>query len=656
VLTIRAEFDTFDEPRLLPGGSLSAIPKRPEIDGLRAIAVVLVILYHAGLGCPGGYVGVDVFFVISGYLIGALILAEIARGEFRITQFWERRVRRILPALVCVVVACIGFGWYGLVPADFDALGRSVAYQSALLSNVFFYRWTNYFTTGDTHPLLHTWSLALEEQFYLVFPILLALLARFRRRVLVASLGAIAVASLWLSIHGTKTDPTAAFYLLPYRAWELALGALLAAAPHAWPERRSVNEGLGWMGLGLVMFASMTFSGETRFPGASALLPCVGTALVLGSNSRQRTQLGRLLSTRPFVFVGLISYSLYLWHWPLLVLTRYPSVAPLPLWTRLAVVAGSVLLATISWKAVEMPFRNRRVFTSRRRIFTFAGITLTSLLGFGTMVHLKGGLPSRFRPEALRYLEARNDKDFRIELAYEAAVAGKLPEIGRKDPGLPVELLVWGDSHAMALLHVLDALCAEAGVRGLAATHSLTAPLLGFRSLSPFSLREKSILYNQAIVDTVRGRRIKKVLLAASWNAYVCEADFEQALRTTIAALKDASATVFIVEDVPKHPFEVPKALALAAQHGRQLDRVGLSVVEYRAQRAVCDRIFERVAEPSVVILDPAPILIDDNGLCRTEIDGRALYFDRHHLSIHGEMQLRPLFEKVVSRQYSRAQ
>lgn len=632
-------------------GTGNDLRRRPEIDGLRALAVVLVILYHTGLACPGGYVGVDVFFVISGYLITSLILAEIAHGEFSIIGFWERRARRILPALACTVAVCMGMGWAILMPPDFDALGQSMVYQSLLSSNLFFSRSTNYLSAHDAHPLLHTWSLAVEEQFYVFFPILLTVLRPFRKTVLLASLGAIALGSLCLSIIGTEAHPVAAFYLLPFRAWELVLGALLAAAPDVWPRRTSAREGLGWIGLGLILFAAMAYDSSTRFPGARAVVPCIGTTLVIASNSRCSTHLGRLLSTRPIVFIGWVSYSLYLWHWPALVFTRYLRTGALSVSTALLVVVGSLLLATISWMMVERPFRDRVVLVCRWKLFTFAGLVSVSLLAGGTLIHFKAGLPSRLRPEALRYLEGRDDKDFRIELAYESAAAGLLPEIGRLDAGADVELLVWGDSHAMALLHVLDVVCREAGIRALAATHSATAPLLSFRSVSPYSLEERSIPYNQAILDVVRDRHIKKVLLAADWNTYLRggEASFVGALRGTIEALRSAGATVLLVKDVPRQPFEVPKALAIAAQRGQQPPLLGLPGRDYQAQGASADRVFGQLAGPGVTVVDPAPILMDEDGTCRIEADGYALYFDHHHLSTHGAMLLKPLFKAAMA-------
>ena len=638
------------------GPTMSAIRKRPEIDGLRAVAVVPVVLYHAGLGCSGGYVGVDVFFVISGYLISALILAEIAKGEFRLTTFWERRVRRILPALAIVVLACIGLGWRLLVPSDFNDFGRSVLYQSLLMSNVFFFRTINYFTASDTQPLLHTWSLAVEEQFYLFFPLLLFLLTRLRTAFLRVFLASLAAGSLGVSIWATYAHPAAAFYLLPYRAWELLLGSLLAAAPDLWPKSKWRNECLSWIGLGAILFASITYNDETRFPGMSALVPCLGALFLIGSNSSDLTRVGKLLATRPFVFVGLISYSLYLWHWPLLVYAKYRQCSDLSILQGIGVAVGSLLLAAVSWKLVEMPFRNRTILRDRRQIFAFAAITFALLIGCGAGIRRSNGLRARWRPDALQYIDGQNDKDFRIELGYEQAVAGVLTEIGSSDPARAVGALVWGDSHAMALLHVVDFVCKEAGVRALAATHSATAPLLHFPSTTRYSLHERSVAYNQAILDVIRARHINKVVLAAAWNVYARDAAtsgqaalFEQSLRETLDALQSIGAVVFIVKDVPKQPFEVPRALALAAQGGRDVRLLGLSAAEYREQGVRANDLFDRLASRSVVVLDPTPILTDANGICSTERDGKVLYFDKHHLSTHGAMQLRPMFEQILA-------
>ena len=259
---------------------------RPDIDGLRALAILPVILFHADLGCPGGFVGVDIFFVISGFLITSLILKEINDDAFSLINFWERRIRRILPALAVVVLATLVAGWFLFLPVDFELLGKSVIAQATLLSNVFFYRQSlaggGYFApVSDTKTLLHTWSLAVEEQFYVLFPLLLIMLARQKRLSIARAILWLCIGSLVLSIAGSYYRPEATFYLLPTRAWELMIGAFLAAIPGRQLSNPQIKEAVGWAGLGLIFYSMIFYTRETRFPGLAAIPPCLGTALII---------------------------------------------------------------------------------------------------------------------------------------------------------------------------------------------------------------------------------------------------------------------------------------------------------------------------------------------------------------------------------------
>jgi peptidoglycan/LPS O-acetylase OafA/YrhL len=266
---------------------------RAEIDGLRAVAVLSVLFFHANIGVSGGYVGVDVFFVISGYLITGLILKECDRGTFRIVEFWERRVRRIVPVLTVVVLSCLVAGWFLLLPLDFKELGQSVVAQAMLLSNVYFWRESGYFAqAAEVKPLLHTWSLAVEEQFYLIYPVALVALTRLSRKALVATIVFLCSVSLILSIYSSYRHPSANFYLLPTRAWELLMGSFLAALPTQRASIRWLTECLSWGGLISILCAACLYGDDTRFPGIAALLPCVGTALVIWANGHTLTSLG----------------------------------------------------------------------------------------------------------------------------------------------------------------------------------------------------------------------------------------------------------------------------------------------------------------------------------------------------------------------------
>jgi peptidoglycan/LPS O-acetylase OafA/YrhL len=280
---------------------------RPDIDGLRALAILPVMLFHAEFGCPGGFVGVDVFFVISGFLITSLILEEIHNDAFSLAMFWERRIRRILPALFVVVFATLIAACFLYFPDDFKLVGQSVLAQALLLSNVFFWRQTGYFADGvDTLPLLHTWSLAVEEQFYVLFPLLLIYLGRHKRFSIARTILWVGFGSFALSVVGTYSRPTATFYLLPTRAWELMVGAFLAAVPGRHVTKSWLNEMAAWSGLCLILFPIFYYTPDTRFPGLAAVPPCLGTALIIFSGGAKPTLISRVLALKPVAFIGLI--------------------------------------------------------------------------------------------------------------------------------------------------------------------------------------------------------------------------------------------------------------------------------------------------------------------------------------------------------------
>jgi peptidoglycan/LPS O-acetylase OafA/YrhL len=367
---------------------------RREIDGLRAIAIIPVIFFHAGFtGFNGGFVGVDIFFVISGYLIASIILLEKQAGTFTLLGFYERRARRILPALFAVLFACLPFAWLWLKPADLRDFYLSVAAVSSFTSNVLFWQ-----VRGDNDvaasmmPLLHTWSLAVEEQYYLLFPIFLQLTWRFGKTWIVCILLAFAIISLALAQWLVIAYPLATFFLLPTRGWEILIGAFVAfnlnAKNSAQTEglvNHSSNQFISLLGLTLIVYSLFTYDREMPFPSVYALVPTLGTALVILHASAQ-TLVGKLLGSRLFVGIGLLSYSAYLWHQPVFSFARYTSQSRPGTLEMFGLTIISLALAIFSWKYIEMPFRRQQHFT-RTQIFAYAIILsgiffATGLLGY----------------------------------------------------------------------------------------------------------------------------------------------------------------------------------------------------------------------------------------------------------------------------------
>jgi len=370
---------------------------RPDIDGLRAIAVSLVLLFHANLGFSGGFVGVDVFFVISGFLITGLILKQRQSGTFSLPAFWGRRICRIIPAASVMVAVTLLVGCLILWPNDLAQLARSAVSQQLMLSNVFFYQHTGYFGgPAETKALLHTWSLAVEEQFYLVFPFLLVFCNRLTKRTTLAVLLGLALISLGVSQWSAHSWQMGGFFLIPSRMWELLLGAILVYCPE--PRRWKVSwlEVCSWGGFACIFASSWMFSSNTRFPGVAALVPCAGTALIIYANSSHLTSLGRMLSNKRLVFVGLISYSLYLWHWPILAFLHYSHGHNLSVVVRIGALALSLLCAYFSWRFVETPFRRRFSKVSLRKTASAAVAAASFLLGVSLWMNFTKGLPSRY--------------------------------------------------------------------------------------------------------------------------------------------------------------------------------------------------------------------------------------------------------------------
>ena len=357
---------------------------RREIDGLRAIAVLPVIFFHAGLGLfAGGYVGVDVFFVISGYLITTIIINDLNKGRFSIKQFYERRARRIAPALFFVLACCIPIAWMVMLPSQFKDFSHSLLAISFFVSNILFWRNTNYFApSAEENPLLHTWTLAVEEQFYLFFPILLLLLWRFGRNPVFYTVVGLTCASFLLSEWGWRNASAANFFLLPTRAWELGVGAICAFLLANGFRRQSPL--LANAGLVLILYSIFFYDADTPFPSFYALAPVGGAALIIlfGNSS---TTVARILSTPLLVGIGLISYSAYLWHQPLLAFARIGSITyPAPLTLGLLGMA-SLGLAYLTWRYIEQPFRKKPVpvFPTQNAVFgaTVAGTAALILVG-----------------------------------------------------------------------------------------------------------------------------------------------------------------------------------------------------------------------------------------------------------------------------------
>lgn len=644
---------------------------RPEIDGLRAIAVMVVVLYHAGFGCPGGFVGVDIFFVISGYLITSLIWKDLENGTFRFANFWERRARRIVPALVVVTLISLITGWFLLLPSDYANLGKASASQSVFFANFHYWLDSGYFSeAAEEKPLLHTWSLAVEEQFYLIVPFLLwGILGFWRysltRSTLLSLLIVGCVLSHALSIYGVIHHPVAAFYLLPTRAWELLSGSIVAFLPYSKVihSRRSICEMGSLFGMSLILFSVFFYTSETPFPGLAAVAPVLGTSLLIWSNFREQggaiTLIGRVLSIAPFTFIGLISYSLYLWHWPLLAFSKYWFLEPLTFGYRIGMVILGLILAYVSWRFVETPFRTRRLGLKRKSIFVYASAGLTIVFVSGVCCVIQKGFLWRFSPDAQRYANAaKNGSDINIELA--DVKRGKLPLIGAPaDADQAPSIMIWGDSHAMAIVPAVDLLLKQKGLVGVVATHYSTAPILDWYKVEKHGLNQQAPAFNQAVFSYLKNHDVKHVVLAGLWCSYCpinqggkntesSAASFSSALLLTISKLVESGIQPWLLLDVPNHTIDVPKALSRSTMSEVDLIQFFPNPSNCVGLDEIAPKTIMEIEALGCYVLDPKPaFLSDDAKYYIMEKDGVALYSDSQHLTQKGaELILFPFFRE----------
>jgi peptidoglycan/LPS O-acetylase OafA/YrhL len=650
---------------------IHAVGNRRDIDGLRALAVIPVVLFHYGLnGFSGGFVGVDVFFVISGYLITSIICREIEAGRFSLYDFWARRARRILPALSVVMAAALVVGWLLLPPNDYAHLGREIRYQAMFISNILFMRQDGYFDpASELKPLLHTWSLAVEEQYYVIFPLLMVLITRYLRHWRWALFGLLLL-SFGLNIWAINRQPDAAFFLLPMRAWELLCGAMLAVVPRSQrPQSKQalrpwVYQAVSAAGLLAVVAAVGCFDRNTLFPGWAALLPVLGATAMIWANGQSSTWVGRLLSTRGLVGVGLISYSLYLWHWPVYVYANAASVDGVQRFEAVTWIAVSVGLAYLSWRFIETPFREKGLIPGRKPVLITGALSMLVLAMAGQTVNWKDGVPDRLSGQAMRYASARDWHKGQMG----CLMTRKSPDLntvchfgGAAADAAPRQF-VWGDSHAAALMPAVQADAERYGIPVSLASLAGCPPILGD------GVRQQCRDFNQQTLALVQKEKVSDVVLAARWSLYLygeedgnmqfslyrtdSRSDVERHIaddvRMMVARLREAGVRVWLFKEVPLQRHGIIGRLSSLAMIGRSTTDVGRPLAEHQQRQHFIDALFAQLsaADAQVRVLDPASTLCAE-GLCRAEIDGASLYMDENHLSDLGGEHMRGLLAPV---------
>ena len=655
---------------------------RPEIDGLRAVAVIPVIFFHAGFEqFSGGYVGVDIFFVISGYLITTIILSEKEAGTFSLLNFYERRARRILPALFFVMLASLIAACFWLSPPDMKDFSQSLVAVSTFSSNLLFWRETGYWAVAsEIKPLLHTWSVAVEEQYYLLFPLFLMMMWRLRRGCMVGSFLVIAGISFAVAQWGSHAYPSAAFFLLPTRAWELAVGASVAFyflfRKNAFSKlliHKNVVEALCFVGLAMIAYAIRAFDKATPFPGVYALIPVLGAALIVVFASPQ-TIVGRLLGTKSLVGIGLVSYSVYLWHFPLFAFSRYISLTEPSAYLLFFLALSSFPLAYLSWKYVERPFRNKNAF-DRNAIFKLTAIGSAFFIVVGSLGIFTNGWQGRFDERIYAFMtEEAPSIDCRAEIFRSESICELVG--GRKN----LTFLI-GDSHSSSIAYEMQRKLSEAEIGLIHASASGCPPVQNvYRADLSGSDKLSCYYFNKEMYQYIRGNKdIEYVIMSARWTlsmegsrfdneeggveisgkrphldlvvdgkpeyhaGYKHRASLSERISDSVQDLLDMGKKVILVYPVPEAGWDVPRYVVRYYKKKPNeafSSHVGSTSYEvFKDRNARSYSSLDSVGDhPNLYRVYPEHILCNKAVIdrCIVQENGHPLYKDNNHLSNFG--------------------
>jgi peptidoglycan/LPS O-acetylase OafA/YrhL len=642
---------------------------RPEIDGLRAVSVLLVILHHLGFSAvSGGYIGVDVFFVISGYLISKIVASQIQDGSFSLKNFYKRRIIRLAPAYFLVLAITTLASMMVMLPAELLAYFKSVIFSTLFSANFFMWREVGgYFgVLADHVPLLHLWSLAVEEQFYIFWPlVLLALFKVVRAKHIWIVVAIAALVGLWVSEWGVNNYRAAAYYLMPTRAFELMIGALITFLP-----RLRVNAGIAnsatLLGLVLIMHPALTYTKESFFPGLNALSPCLGAALIIAFSSNTGDVVGRVLASAPLNFVGRISYPAYLWHWPLIVFLKIYLVE-INIYIAVGVVAVTLLLSALTYWYAEKPAKKMQDFQFSKVAVCGFFLPAVLFLSITQFAEIERGWPSRFD-------ESLNVRSEAI-LSYSNKIRGRCNEgnvtnpfppedcvLGVNKPG--VDILLIGDSHANHYTGMIDVMAKDAGLRGYDITQSQTIYLPEARRFYVQDGQEVEHLNfyarNKILQQKISQGKYKHVVLGSSFSIslkgaeYSLDGDdhrsgkqvFQSQLERAITEIIESGAVPYIIKGNPYYSWAI-QSCTLNNQRFQLYEKCNMDIVEYR-------KIFEEWTSsldilkkkfPQIVVIDPALVMCDELN-CFSELEGVPLYRDGGHLNHIGSKLIGEIYIK----------
>jgi peptidoglycan/LPS O-acetylase OafA/YrhL len=604
-----------------------------QIQGLRALAALLVTIFHARL-MPGGFIGVDIFYVISGYLITGLIIREIDKtGRLDLNLFYQRRIKRLLPTSVFVLFVTAIVGMFVLPPIARDALGRDLFAAAAYISNYLFAWWQNDYQNlnATPSPFIHYWSLAVEEQFYVVWPIFILFLSHYGKKAILNGVAVVTALSLLLSIYQTQTSPIWAFYSLPTRAWELGVGALMLFIP----ERYLRNRYFPWLGVIGIALASFKFDETTAFPGINALLPVVATAILIGTIPIWPRFFNDLSNNRLAQWLGAISYPLYLWHWPALVLPSSAIGRPLRIRERIFCILLTVVLAHLTSKFVEQPLRHKN-WSGKKVYGFFAATTAISLLAAilisstaSSIISVKG---TNYRFDLNKVIERPvvYDDGCHVNYGETKSTACLYGEIGSKS-----KIVLYGDSHAAQWFPALEELAREKGFELISLTKSACPSVDvprndqgAFKNSDCQKWRENSIKRIQEIKPDA--------VIVSSFQYFTTPSGYpsrstwwNEGQRRLLGDLQGSSQNLIYISDTP-HPLrDIPNCLASRDSH-------------------TCDSTEKT---PNVIIngfkkIDPTPWLC--SSFCPAIQDGYVVYRDGSHISVEAALALKSKLEVAL--------
>ena len=630
---------------------------RSDINSLRALAVVTVVLFHFNVtGFSGGFVGVDVFFVISGFLMTGIVARGLSKNEFSFISFYLARARRIIPALLFITLVLLLVGWFYLSPDDYVRLSREVDRALLFLSNNYFYKKSGYFDP-DSHErlLLHTWSLSVEWQFYILYPVFLFFVSRINKKLVPISVVFILIISFCFSVFKSNIDSSYAFYMLPSRAWEMLLGGVAYYASVSKKYKPS-NVWCQYLGLFFIVLSVFIYSPATVWPGIAALLPTVGTALVIYAN-KESFLTNNIVSQK----LGDWSYSIYLWHWPFVVFLLLFDIEQSPLIT-VFLISLSVLFGALSYYFVESKSKNLLAYNNRLVVFILIFVPVALALLAAKLIRDSDGYIARVPENAYAVFDQANNKYHILQNCHKKRSSDDCIYGDGK-----IGAIVIGDSHAMSIVSSVTGVFSGNSVLDWSNSGCPTINGVQVKDVEPskcndfLSSRLNKLSNYSGLPILVANRfsshfsganedkqssRLPRLYLNTAFNEFsdVYVDEIYQGYTETLCFLAKNNP-VYILKPTPELKLNVPEVMGRSLLIGQE-KRVSVSLAEYKERNEIALRLLDDVASKcNVTLLDPIPYLCDAER-CYGDVDGLPIFFDDDHLNMRGADLLKPLFEQ----------